>query len=49
VRTCLHLSGLPSGQTLASFDFRFQPGVERSRIETLATCQWIRENRTLLI
>jgi len=49
VRTCLQLSGLPSGQTLEGFDFSFQPGVERSRIETLATCQWIRENRTLLI
>jgi len=23
--------------------------VERSRIETLATCQWIRKKRTLLI
>ena len=43
------LSGLPTGQTLASFDFSFQPSIERSRIETLGTCQWIRENRTLLI
>ena len=25
-------------QTLASFDFAFQPNVERSRIDTLATC-----------
>ena len=49
VRTCLQLSGLPSGQTIAGFDFSFQPSVERSRIETLGTCQWIRENRTLLI
>jgi DNA replication protein DnaC len=49
VRTSLVLSGLPSGQTLANFDFAFQPALERSRIETLATCQWIRENRTLLI
>lgn len=49
VRTCLQLSGLPTGLTLASFDFSFQPSVERSRIETLGTCQWIRENRTLLI
>ncbi len=49
IRTSLRLSGLPTGQTLASFDFSFQPSVERSRIETLATCQWIRENRTLLI
>jgi DNA replication protein DnaC len=49
IRTSLSLSGLPTGQTLASFDFSFQPSIERSRIETLATCQWIRENRTLLI
>jgi len=49
IRTALILSGLPTGQTLANFDFAFQPSVERSRIETLATCQWIRESRTLLI
>jgi DNA replication protein DnaC len=49
IRTSLTLSGLPTGQTLANFDFAFQPSVERSRIETLGTCQWIRENRTLLI
>jgi len=49
IRTSLTLSGLPTGQTVANFDFAFQPSLERSRIETLATCQWIRENRTLLI
>jgi len=49
VRTSLRLSGLPNGQTLGNFDFAFQPSVERSRIETLATCAWIREKRTLLI
>ena len=49
VRTSLVLSGLPTGQTLANFGFAFQPALERSRIETLATCQWIRENRTLLM
>jgi len=49
LRTSLKLSGLPTGQTLGNFDFSFQPSVERSRIETLATCQWIRENRTLLL
>lgn len=47
--TSLRLSGLPTGQTLGNFDFTFQPSVERSRIETLATCQWVRDNRTLLI
>jgi DNA replication protein DnaC len=49
VRTSLRLSGLPSGQTLSSFDFAFQPSVERSRIETLATGTWIRERESLLI
>ena len=49
VRTSLRLSGLPTGQTLSNFDFAFQPSVERSRIETLATCSWVRERETLLI
>jgi DNA replication protein DnaC len=49
IRTSLRLSGLPTGQTLASFDFAFQPNVERSRIETLATCAWLRAKETLLI
>ncbi len=37
VKTGLRLSGLPPGKTLGGFDFSFQPSVERSRIETLAT------------
>lgn len=49
VRTSLRLSGLPIGQTLSNFDFSFQPSVDRSRIETLATCAWIREAYTLLL
>ncbi len=49
IRTSLRLSGLPTGQTLAGFDFSFQPSVDRGRIETLATCAWIRECSTLLL
>ena len=49
IRTSLRLSGLPTGQTLASFDFSFQPSVERGRIETLGTCAWIRGKESLLI
>jgi len=49
VRTSLRLSGLPTGQTLGNFDFAFQPTIERSRIETLGTCAWIREKQTLLL
>jgi DNA replication protein DnaC len=49
VRTSLKLSGLPTGQTLANFDFAFQPAVERSKLEALATCAWLREKQSLLI
>lgn len=49
VRTSLRLSGLPTGMTLGNFDFSFQPGIEKSRIETLATCSWIREHETVLL
>ncbi len=49
VRTCLRLSGLPTGQTLADFDWAFQPGIKRSQVETLATCEWIRQHETLLL
>ena len=49
LKTSLRLSGLPTGQTLGTFDFAFQPSVERSRIETLATCSWIREKESILM
>jgi len=49
IRTGLRLSGLPTGQTLGNFDFGFQPAVDRSQIETLGTCSWIRERYNLLL
>lgn len=49
IRTSLRLSGLPPGLTLGGFDFAFQPSVEKSRVDTLATCGWIREHETVLI
>jgi DNA replication protein DnaC len=49
IKTSLRLSGLPPGQTLGNFDFAFQPGVEKSRIETLGTCAWLRARETVLI
>jgi DNA replication protein DnaC len=48
IKTSLKLSGLPTGQTLGNFDFTFQPGIEKSRIETLATCAFIRDHATVL-
>ena len=49
IKTSLKLTGLPTGQTLGNFDWSFQVGIERSRIETLATCEWLREHATVLI
>ncbi len=49
IRTSLRLSGLPTGPTLANFDFAFQPAVQRSKLEALGTCAWLREKQVLLI
>jgi len=49
IATSLRLSGLPPGYTLADFDWAFQPSIKKSRIETLATCAWIRERKTVLL
>ena len=48
VRTSLRLSGLPPGQTLDGFDWSFQPSIDRKRIETLATCAYVREHEVVL-
>ena len=49
VKTSPKLSNLPVGQTLENFDFAFQPAIERSRIDTLATCAWVRNGETVLV
>jgi DNA replication protein DnaC len=49
VKTSLKMSNLPTGQTLETFDFAFQPAIERSRIDTLATCAWVRHAETVLL
>jgi DNA replication protein DnaC len=49
VKTSLKLSNLPPGMTLGSFDFSFQPSIEKRQIETLATGAFIREYTTLLV
>jgi DNA replication protein DnaC len=49
VKTSLRLSALPPGQTLSDFDWSFQPDIDRRRVETLATCSWIRDHATVLL
>ena len=48
IATSLKLSGLPVGKTLENFDFSFQPRVERSKIESLATCAYVRAAENVL-
>ncbi|MFZ3585357.1 IS21-like element helper ATPase IstB [Loktanella sp. DJP18] len=49
IKTMLKMSKIPTGQTLENFDFAFQPAIERSRIETLATGSWIRNAEVILM
>jgi DNA replication protein DnaC len=49
IRTALKLSGLPVGKTLEGFDYLFQRGVEKSRIELLATCEYARRQENVLL
>ncbi|MEK6237294.1 MAG: IS21-like element helper ATPase IstB [Planctomycetales bacterium] len=49
IAQALRISHLPTGPTLSNFDFAFQPTGSRSRIETLATCQWIADRHGLLL
>lgn len=48
IATSLKLSGLPVGKTLENFDWTFQPRVDRSRLEALATCQFLRDRDNVL-
>ena len=49
IKTSLKLSNLPTGMTLAGFDFGFQPSIDRKQIETLATGAFVRDAATLLV
>jgi DNA replication protein DnaC len=48
VAASLKLSGLPTGRTLEGFDWTFQPRADRSKLEALATCAFIRARENVL-
>ena len=48
IATSLKVSGLPKGLHLDNFDFLFQPSIERSRIESLSTCDFVRRGENIL-
>jgi DNA replication protein DnaC len=49
VAQAIKISHLPTGPTIANFDFAFQPSVSRNQIATLGTGQWIRDGGALLL
>jgi DNA replication protein DnaC len=49
VRTSLKLSGLSTAKTLDSFDFAFQRGVHKAKIELLATCEFAKRRENILL
>ena len=49
VRTSLKLSGLAMAKTLDSFDFAFQRGVHKGKIELLATCEFAKRRENVLL
>ena len=48
VVTSLKLSGLPVGKTFEGFDWTFQPRADRSKLEALATCAFVRQKENVL-
>jgi DNA replication protein DnaC len=48
VATSLKLSGLPTGKTIEGFDWTFQPRADRTKLEMLATCAFVRARENVL-
>ena len=48
VETSLHFSGLPWTKRLSDFDFSFQPSIDRTLIEELATGRFLDEGRNVI-
>lgn len=48
IDTCLHFSGLPWMKRVSDFDFSFQPSIDRTLIEELATGRYLSEGRNVI-
>lgn len=48
IDTCLHFSGLPWLKRVSDFDFSFQPSIDRTLIEELATGRFMSEGRNVI-
>jgi DNA replication protein DnaC len=45
----LRRSGINTAKTLETFDFAFNPGISRPEVFDLATCEFVRQHRNLLL
>lgn len=48
IDTCLHFSGLPWIKRLSDFDFSFQPSIDHTLVEELATGRFMAEGRNVI-
>jgi DNA replication protein DnaC len=48
IAASLKVSSLPKGMHLDNFDFLFQPSVDKTKIDHLATCEFVRRHENLL-
>lgn len=48
IDTCVHFSGLPWQKRLQDFDFSFQPSIDRTLVEELATGRFMDEGRNVI-
>jgi DNA replication protein DnaC len=48
IDTCIHFSGLPWMKRISDFDFAFQPSIDRTLIEELATGRFMSEGRNVV-
>jgi len=49
ISTSLKVSGLPKGMHLDNFDYLFQPSVEKTKIDHLALCDFVRQRENVLL
>lgn len=48
IATSMKISGLPKGMYLDTFDYMFQPAVEKYKVDLLASCGYIRQKENIL-
>ena len=48
IAASMKVSGLPKGMHLDTFDFLFQPSIDKAKVDHLSTCDFIRQRENVL-